>query len=588
MRRRSTMLTATVGAALLVLTACGGGDPTSDDGEKRDFQDSESAIAKDPDRQGPAPEIEGAKTGGTITVYFPGDPGPDSLDPAEGWSVTGNSIQQALTNRSLTQFARDPETGKMLLVPDLAVDLGTPNKDFTEWTFQLRDDATWETGDPVTAEEVAFGITRTLDAEALPGPGTSYSTPYFEGGTEYGGPYSDPDTEYDGITWDNDANTVTIKMAQPFPDMDYWGSFMAVGPAPLGKAAAPPDYGRRPLSTGPYKIESFRPNDELVLVKNDQWDPASDPARHQYADGWVLKYNQDQAQVDEIMLSGNTDSQTAISDSIGSDNYTRANSELGDRLVQQSTQCFTALAPDYEQITDIEVRKAIAYAYPYESNWLAIGELPGVTRVPANSIMPPGMVGKPDYYPDGEQFTFNPTKSKELLAEAGYEPGEYELTLAYYEPDDLAVAGYNQVKKGYEEGGFKVRGIPIQDSPFDLYADPDNRINKELNLRHVNWCSDWPSALTMLAPLVATGAEYNFARFSEQSVDDEIVRIQTLPLDEQADAWGALDEKIGTEYLPIIPTAYVNDLYVFGDKIGNPTGDGALGAPNFKDLYVAD
>ena len=161
--------------------------------------------------------------------------------------------------------------------------------------------------------------------------------------------------------------------------------------------------------------------------------------------------------------------------------------------MQQSTQCFTALAPDYEQITDLKVRKAIAYAYPYESNWLAIGEVPGVTRVPANSIMPPGMVGKPDYYADGEQFTFNPTKSKELLAEAGYEPGEYELTLAYYEPDDLAVAGYNQVKKGYEEGGFKVRGIPIQDSPFDLYADPDNKINKELNIRHVNWCSDWPS-----------------------------------------------------------------------------------------------
>ena len=52
-----------------------------------------------------------------------------------------------------------------------------------------------------------------------------------------------------------------------------------------------------------------------------------------------------------------------------------------------------------------------------------------MTRVPANSIMPPGMAGKPDYFPDGEQFTFNPTKSKELLAEAGYEPGEYELTL---------------------------------------------------------------------------------------------------------------------------------------------------------------
>ncbi len=234
------------------------------------------------------------------------------------------------------------------------------------------------------------------------------------------------------------------------------------------------------------------------------------------------------------------------------------------------------------------MRKAIAYAYPYESNWLAIGEVPGVTRVPANSIMPPGMAGKPDYFADGEQFTFNPEKSKELLAEAGYEPGEYELTVSYYEPDSLAINGFNQVKKGYEEGGFKVRGIPIQDSPFDLYADPDNRINKELNMRHVNWCSDWPSGLTMFLPIFYTDAEYNFARFSEPAVDEEIDRIQTLPLEDQPGAWGELDEMIGTEYLPVIPTAFLNDLYVFGESIGNPTGDGAMGAPNFKDVYVTE
>ncbi len=36
----------------------------------------------------------------------------------------------------------------MELVPDLATDLGTPNEDFTEWTFTIRDDATWENGEP--------------------------------------------------------------------------------------------------------------------------------------------------------------------------------------------------------------------------------------------------------------------------------------------------------------------------------------------------------------------------------------------------------------------------------------------------------
>ncbi|MGI8646361.1 MAG: ABC transporter substrate-binding protein, partial [Nocardioides sp.] len=232
MRRRSTGLTATgltatVGASLLLLSACGGGGDPVAEGEQRDFTESDSVIAKDAERQGPAPEVEGATSGGTITVFFPGDPGPDSLDPAIGWSVTGNSIQQALTNRSLTQFARDPETGRMQLVPDLAVDLGTPNNDFTEWTFQLRDDATWETGDPVTAEEVAFGITRSLDAEQFPaGPGTEYSSNFFLDGDTYKGPYTDKGKAYDGVTFDAEANSVTIKMAKPFPDMDYWGSFM--------------------------------------------------------------------------------------------------------------------------------------------------------------------------------------------------------------------------------------------------------------------------------------------------------------------------------------------------------------------------
>ena len=44
-----------------------------------------------------------------------------------------------------------------------------------------------------------------------------------------------------------------------------------------------------------------------------------------------------------------------------------------------------------------------------------------------------------------------------------------------------------------------------------------------------------------------------------------------MPLEEQADAWGALDEKIMTEYFPIIPTAFRNDLFVFGSKVGNPS-----------------
>jgi peptide/nickel transport system substrate-binding protein len=499
--------------------------------------------------------------------------------------VTGNSIQQALTSRSLTQYARDPKTGNMVLIPDLATDLGTPNDDFTEWTFTIRDDATWEDGAPVTPEEIAWGITRSMDTDSFPaGPGTEYSQTYFSQAGKYMGPYTDKGKKWDGVSVD--GRKLTIKMSKPFPDMDYWGAFMAMGPVPLGKASDPPDYGRHIMSNGPYKVESFRANEELTLVKNDQWDPKSDPGRHQYADKWVFKFNQDQSKVDQIMLSGNTESQTALADAVGSNNYDRANTELGDRLVQQSSQCTSFLAPDYTKITDINVRKAIAYAYPYEDMWLATGEVPGVTRVPANSMMPPGMAGKHDYFVDGEQFTYNPEKSKELLKEAGYEPGEFKITMIYYETDPLEVAGQKVLVKGFEEAGFTVKGIPVQNDPYNIWTNPDDKLNKTLNLRAVAWCSDWPSGLTMLPPLLKTGAVYNTEHFSEKSVDERISEIPTLPLDEQADAWGALDEKTATEYFPIIPTAFRNDLYMFGAKIGNPSGDGQIGAPNYKDLFV--
>ena len=61
------------------------------------------------------------------------------------------------------------------------------------------------------------------------------------------------------------------------------------------------------------------------------------------------------------------------------------------------------------KITDIEVRKALAYAYPYESDLArdrrGPGRDPGARRT--RSCLP-GMAGKPDYFADGEQFTFNP------------------------------------------------------------------------------------------------------------------------------------------------------------------------------------
>ena len=587
---RSSSLVLAAGLVLLTLAAWGGGGSRDvrpgAEGTTRTYDDQPTGR-KDAGRRGPAAVVEGAASGGTITVYLPGAPGPDTLDPTGAWSATGNAIQQSLVSRSLTQYVRGAD-GQPVLVPDLATDLGSHNEDFTEWRFTIRDDATWENGRPVTPDEVAFGICRSLDSGAFPsGPGIEYSKTYFAGGEDYDGPYTgtDPDCEdWSGISVD--GQDITVSMARPFADMDYWGAVMAMGPAPLGDAAEPSTYGQRPLANGPYKVESWAPAEELVLVRNDQWSAESDPGRHQYADRWVFKFNQDQDKVDEIMLTGSSAGRSAVSTSLDSGRYEDANDRLGERLVQQTSQCVTTLTPDYTVVTDIDVRKALAYAYPYEDVWIAGGEVPGVTRVPASSLMPPGMAGRHDFGVDGEQISYDPQKSRELLAQAGYGDEPYPITMVYYELDSQATAAQDQITKGLMAGGFSVKAIPVQESPFNVWLDPDDEVNQTLNVRGANWCPAWPAGAAMLPPLLRAGAAYNTARFDEPSVDAAMAAVATLPVQDQADAWGALDERIMTDYFPIVPIAYVNHLFVFGDRVGNPTGDGSMGTPNYKDLYV--
>ncbi len=574
-------------ASLLTLAACGGsGEGPTTGSENIDTENlGNTGDATDPERQGPV-EIDGATEGGTVDVLSV--LGANSLDPTEAYYVNTSSILSGLVTRSLTQLVYDPETGQQVLVPDLATDLGTSNEDFTEWTFTIRDDVTYENGDPVTPEDIRFGMLRSMDRAAFP-DGAAFSNDYFEGGDKYEGPYTGGDTDFDAIQVD--GQDITIAMSTPFPDMPYWGTFPAMGPIPEGPESTPAKYAQRPLATGPYMFDEYDPERSLTLVRNPEWNADTDPGRTAYPDEYVFDFQRDSAQIDEILLNDTGDGQTTITyDDVQASNYPTFQSEHADRLIEGGSPCTYFLAPDYRKIDSREIREALLWAYPYQDAATAAGEIVGVTRITdATNLMPPGIPGRETYNPveEHEPGTTDPERAKQILEEAG-EVG-FELKFLFANDDPNSVAAKDVVVEAFEEAGFKASPQATTIAEIStVRADPD----ADINLRTAGWCSDWPSGGSWFPPLLqstnldAEGLGSNYAVFSEKDVDDKIQDVLTSPIEEQPALWNELDQYIAEEYMPVIPYAYTGVAMAHGSAIEGMEIDQNLGMPTWKDMWV--
>jgi peptide/nickel transport system substrate-binding protein len=575
-------------ATALALTACGGSDSSADQGGKVDTgQLGNTGGGTDPTAKGPV-TISGAQKGGTVTVLT--NTGlTTTIDPAEIYYLDTMSIGGQLLFRSLTQYKYNPDTKQMVLVPDLATDLGQHNDDYTKWTFTIRDGIKFEDGTPVTAKNIAWGIQRCMDAATFPtGPCQYYSNVYFRGGDKYKGPYTAPNQKFNAVK--ANGNQLTIFMDKPFPDMPYWGAFPANGPVPTGKASDPTTYKKHPLATGPYMIKSYSPAKELVLKRNPYWDPKTDPSRTAYPDGYDFKTQQPSEKIDQIMISDSGSGQTSLTyDNLLASDYQTMKGKGADRITLGGQPCTFYWGPDNRKITDKRIREALSWAYPYKNAILAGGDIAGVTAVPATNLMPPGIPGRTAYNTTGRKpFETNPAKAKELLQQAN--AVGYQIKFLFRTDDPISVKVKDAIVKSLDQSGFKATPVPTTIANYT--ADRANT-KSDINVRSASWCSDWPSGSTWLPTVYAnTDADKtgslgaNYSVFSSKAVAKQINQIQLMPLAEQPKAWNDLDKEVMTKYFPLFPTYYGGVVMAHGSKIQGMSDDSALGMPTWNTMWV--
>lgn len=570
------------GVALTVAACGGGGGTTASSNPTAVGAGGGAGSGQDPNAAAPAADIPGAVDGGTLTVdaYV----SPATLDPTRSYYTDSTAIMSDLVTRALTQYKYDAKTQSMVLVPDMATDLGTPNKDFTEWTFTLRNGLKYDDGTDVSPDDVAYAIKRSFATEELP-DGPTYNQTFFLDGDKYQGPFKDGDT-YKGVVVS--GNDITIKMARPFGDMPYYASFPSFTAIPEKADTDPTKYGNDPMATGPYKFDTYKPGQSLTLVKNENWDPATDPSRHQYADKWVFNWNQNQSKVDNVLIDDQGDAQTTLSyTDVLTANYTKAK-DTG-RLVTGSSPCTYFWYIDNLKVTDLKVRQALGWAYPYRAAWRAAGLVEGVTRSASTSLLPPGTAGRVEYegLPGQDGKTTDPAKAKALLQEAG--KTGFEIKFPYQTNVPESVKAKDQIVNALEEAGFKATPVA---ATSDTIRDLQSNAKSDINIRGSGWCSDWPSGgswfpAILFGDLVGKPGMPNQAQLKQPDVDAKINNIlDTMSGEEANAAWGELDKYIQQKYFPIVPIGYSGVAYLHGSRVGGMSNDNVRGMPNFQDLYV--
>ena len=195
-------------------------------------------------------------SGGTLTIGIANEP--LTLDPGGAIYVQEQFILESLFD-SLLSVAPDGT-----LHPALALSW-QPNTDYSEFTFKLRQDVTFQDGTPFNADAVKASFDHIMSDAILDSGGKSLFKDH-----NY--------TETDVV----DNYTVIVKFGSSYPTFlrDAGRQWLSISsPTALAKYGA--DYGRNPVGTGPFKFVKWDAQSQIVIERNPDYKWGPEFAAHQ-------------------------------------------------------------------------------------------------------------------------------------------------------------------------------------------------------------------------------------------------------------------------------------------------------------------
>jgi peptide/nickel transport system substrate-binding protein len=304
--RQLTLPTLVIFSAGLILTACAGAKPASvapatTTTKGTGAQAVEAPATKVPEAsqavEAPATAVAATEVKNPNTLIEATIGEPESLDPA--WAYDTASGEVIFNVYETLLFLQKDKVDQF--VPMLATNWDI-SSDGVTYTFHIRPGVKFHDGHELTPEDVAYSFWRGLIQDRAGGPQWIMLQPFFGldaqsfaddvVAKQFNGDWTAAvDALKERITFDNDAGTVTLHLAQPYGPMlqILTGSWASIVNKPWvieqggwdGDSAAAQKYHDPSAEqdelfntmngTGPYKLDRWAPGEEVDLVRNDNY-----------------------------------------------------------------------------------------------------------------------------------------------------------------------------------------------------------------------------------------------------------------------------------------------------------------------------
>ena len=470
-----------------------------------------------------------------------------SLDPQIVEDVSGSAIIRDLFEGLLNEDADGN------LVPGVAESWEASDDKMT-YTFNLRDNAKWSNGDPVTAGDFVYAWRRAADPETASPYSWYMDLMSIENVADVLSGDKEPIAL--GVRAIDDL-TLEVKLTTPlsyFPQMVTHATTFPTHQATIEEFGDEWTKPENIVSNGAYTLAEHVPNERSVRVRNPlYWNDAETVIEKTTA----LIINDEDAALTRY-LAGELDRTE-----VPTGQYPRLKEEYPDQALSFPRLCsyyytFNLSDSGPEAFKDVRVRQALSYAIDrtvITDNVLQGGQFPAFTFTPGSTAG----FEVPDVAFGQMTQAERDARAVELLAEAGYGPDNPLAFDMIYNTSE----GHKQIATVMSQMWKQKLGVEATLGNMEWKVFLETRGQQDFQLARGAWCGDYNEASTFL-DLVQTNSGYNDGKYSNSEIDALLLDAKTSD-DPSADYTRV--EQIMADEMPVIPIYHYTGVYMMSPAI---------------------